>query len=287
VKASDSRVTKTPAFELRGVSHRAGGKKILDSINWTVEAGEHWAILGPNGSGKTTLLRIASGYLWANGGGEVYRKGHTLIHLPELRKSIGWVTAALASEIPAQEKTLNTVVSGKFAQIGYVGGFWGQASRYDYASARRYLKELGCLHLSEQGFGTLSQGEQQKILIARARMTKPYLIILDEPCAGMDPGARENFLVALSKIGRQKKIPALIYVTHHVEEILPMFAKTLVLRDGKVLYAGPTRSVLKRDVLEKLYGVSLRVIKRNGRYWPVIKSHKHERLEKDFSHRSK
>jgi iron complex transport system ATP-binding protein len=259
------------ALELRGVSYQADGKKILDSINWTVRQGEHWAILGPNGSGKTTLLRIASGYLWPNGGSEVYRKGKTLTHLPKLRKSIGWVTASLASEIPVQEKALNTVVSGKFAQIGYLGGMWGQASRYDYACARRYLEELGCLHLSDQAFGTLSQGEQQKVLIARARMTKPYLIILDEPCAGMDPGAREKFLAALGKIGKQAKIPALIYVTHHVEEILPLFRNTLVLRDGKALYSGQTRNVLKRGVLEKLYGVSLTIVRRKGRYWPVVK----------------
>jgi iron complex transport system ATP-binding protein len=263
-------VKKTPAFELRGVSHLAGGKKILDSINWTVRPGEHWAILGPNGSGKTTLLRIASGYLWPNGGGEVYRKGKTLTHLPELRKSIGWVTASLASEIPVQEKALNTVVSGKFAQIGYVGGLWGQASRYDYACARRYLEELDCDHLSEQAFGTLSQGEQQRILIARARMTKPYLIILDEPCAGMDPGARENFLATLSKAGKQKRIPALIYVTHHIEEILPLFRRTLVLREGKMIHSGATAGVLKRNILRDLYGVSLSVIKRKGRYWPVV-----------------
>jgi iron complex transport system ATP-binding protein len=264
-------VGKTGSLELREVSYLADGKKILDSISWTVQPGEHWAILGPNGSGKTTLLRIASGYLWPNGGGEVYRKGKILIHLPELRKSIGWVTASLASEIPTQEKALNTVVSGKFAQIGYLGGMWGQASRNDYACARRYLEELGSLHLSDQAFGTLSQGEQQKVLIARARMTKPYLIILDEPCAGMDPGARENFLAALGKIGKQAKIPALIYVTHHVEEILPLFRNTLVLRDGKALYSGQTRNVLKRGVLEKLYGVSLSIVRRKGRYWPVVK----------------
>lgn len=261
---------KTPALELRGVSYLAGGKQILDSIDWTVQNGEHWAILGPNGSGKTTLLRIASGYLWPNGGGEVRRKGETLIHLPELRKSIGWVTASLASEIPLEEKAWNTVVSGKFAQIGYLGGLWGQASDYDYGCARRYLAELACDQLREQTFGTLSQGEQQKVLIARARMTRPYLIILDEPCAGMDPGARENFLAALGRIGRQKKIPALIYVTHHIEEILPLFRNTLVLRDGKVVYSGPTRRVLERDVLRQLYGVSLTVLKRRGRFWPVI-----------------
>src|ERR687892_1514825 len=129
---------KIPALELRNVSYVAAGRKILHSINWTVHQREHWAILGPNGSGKTTLLRLACGYLWPNAGGVVLRKGKELTHLPELRKSIGWVTAALVNEIPTREKALNTVVSGKFAQIGYLGGIWGQASRSDYAYARRY-----------------------------------------------------------------------------------------------------------------------------------------------------
>ncbi len=262
---------KTAALELRDVSYVADGKKILDAIDWTVAGGEHWAILGPNGSGKTTLLKLACGYLWPNAGGVVLRKGKDLTYLPELRKSIGWVTATLASEIPPREKALNTVVSGRFAQVGYLGGFWGQANRRDYACARRYLSELGGAQLSEQEFGTLSQGEQQKILIARARMTKPYLIILDEPCAGMDPGAREKFLASLARLGRQKNLPALIYVTHHIEEILPLFGHTLVLRDGKVLHAGPTSKVLKPGVLKDLYGVSLTVMKRRGRYWPVVR----------------
>ena len=107
---------KTPALELRDVSYLAGGKKILDSISWTVQPGEHWAILGPNGSGKTTLLRIASGYLWPNGGGEVFRKGETLTYLPELRKSIGWVSGSLINQIPFEEPALDTVVSGKFVR---------------------------------------------------------------------------------------------------------------------------------------------------------------------------
>ena len=260
---------KTPALELYKVSYVAGGKKILDSIDWTVQPGEHWAILGPNGSGKTTLLKLACGYLWPNAGGVIRRKGEELTYLPELRKSIGWVSAALVGDIPAHEKALDTVVSGKFAQIGYVGGLWGQASQSDYARARRYLQEFDCAHLSEQEFVTLSQGEQQKVLIARARMTKRYLIVLDEPCAGMDPGARESFLAALGRISKQKKVPALIYVTHHVEEILPLFGHTLVLCDGKVVHAGATRQVLQPDVLRKLYGVSLAVLKRRGRYWPV------------------
>ncbi len=261
---------QTPALELRDVSYVAGGKVILESITWSVREGEHWAILGPNGSGKTTLLKLAAGYLWPNAGGMILRRGKTLMYLPELRKSMGWVTATLASEIPAQEKAFNTVVSGKFAQVGYLGGIWGEASKADFRAARRYLQELDCAQLEEREFGTLSQGEQQKVLIARARMTKPYLIILDEPCAGMDPGARENFLASLRRAGAQPKIPALIYVTHHVEEILPLFRHTLVLRQGKVLYAGPSERVLARNVLKEIYGVSLTVMKRRGRYWPTI-----------------
>jgi iron complex transport system ATP-binding protein len=264
-------VREIPALELRGVSYVANGKMILHSINWKVAPGEHWAILGPNGSGKTTVLKLACGYIWPNAGGEIYRRGKTLTHLPELRKSIGWVTSILAAAIPPRERVVRTVISGKFAQIGYVEGFGGETNKRDYRMADRYLEQMGCGFLRDQEFGTLSQGEQQKVLIARARMTKPYLIILDEPCAGMDPGARENFLVSLRRMGRQAKIPSLIYVTHHVEEILPMFRKILVLKDGRVRHAGSTAKVLKSDLLEELYGVALSLLKKKGRRWPVVR----------------
>jgi len=262
---------RVPAVELRNVSYVADGRKILQSIHWIVQKGEHWAILGPNGSGKTTLLRIACGYLWPNAGGEVYRRGKVLTNLPELRKSIGWVTSTLAAQIPAREKVIRTVVSGKFAQIGYVEGFGGEATRADYRRAEKFLEQMGCAYLRDQEFGTLSQGEQQKALIARALMVKPYLIILDEPCAGMDPGARENFLDTLRQLGRQPRIPSLIFVTHHVEEILPQFHRTLVLKDGRAIYAGATRKVLTSGLLEELYGISLRIVKSGGRYWPRVK----------------
>ena len=261
---------KTPAIELRDVGYIADGRKIVDSINWTVQQGEHWAILGPNGSGKTTLLKLACGYLWPNAGGVIYRKGKTLTNLPELRKSIGWVTSTLAAEIPPRERVIRTVISGRFAQIGYIEGFGGEATAQDYRLAVRYLADSGCGHLRNQEFGTLSQGEQQKVLIARARMTKPYLIILDEPCAGMDPGARENFLATVRSIGKQKKLPALIFVTHHIEEILPLFGKTLVLKDGKVLHVGNTSKVLKQKLLQELYDVTVELVRRKGRYWPII-----------------
>jgi iron complex transport system ATP-binding protein len=262
---------KTPALELRDVSYAANGHRILDSINWTVLPGEHWAILGPNGSGKTTLLKLACGYLWPNAGGEIRRRGKVLVDLRQLRKSIGWVTSSLAPEIPANEKVLRTVVSGRFAQIGLMEAFGGAATKSDYRLASKLLDQMGCRHVRDRTFGILSQGEQQKVLIARARMTRPYLIVLDEPCAGMDPGAREKFLASLKNLGHQKSIPSLIYVTHHIEEILPFFGKTLVLRDGRVLYSGTTSAVLKGDVLKELYGVSLKIIRKKGRYWPVIR----------------
>lgn len=259
-----------PALELRDVSYTGNGKTILRAINWSVRPGEHWAILGPNGSGKTTLLKIACGYIWPNAGGKVYRRGRLLTNLPKLRKSIGWVTSTLATQIPQHEKVIRTVVSGRFAQIGLLEQSGGNAGKSDYAAARRYLVEMGCDQLVEQEFRLLSQGEQQKVLIARARMTRPYLIVLDEPCAGMDPGARENFLATLGRIARQAKIPALIYVTHHVEEILPIFRKTLILKDGRIIHSGNTDRVLKRDVLQELYGVSLNILRRKGRRWPVV-----------------
>jgi iron complex transport system ATP-binding protein len=263
-------VNKMPALDIRNVSYSLDGRKILDSVNWTIQTGEHWAVLGPNGSGKTTLLRIACGFLWPNEGGEVFRKGRALVNLPQLRRSIGWVTATLAAQIPPREPVLRTVVSGKFAQMGLFEWPWDAPSKSDYRLAESYLAQMGSASLKDREFGTLSQGEQQKVLIARARMTRPYLILLDEPCAGMDPGARENFLASLRRLGKQKKVPALVYVTHHVEEILPMFKKTLVLKQGRVLASGKTSAILKADVLKKLYGVSLRVIGENGRRWPIV-----------------
>ena len=233
--------------------------------------GEHWAVLGPNGSGKTTLLKLACGYLWPNAGGEIFRNGRTLTNLPKLRRSIGWVTASLVAQIPAREPAIRTVLSGKFAQIGYIEGFGDEAAPRDYESAKKALERLGVYQLRDQEFGTLSQGEQQRVLIARALMTKPYLMVLDEPCAGMDPGARENFLAALSRLGAQKNVPSFIYVTHHVEEILPLFEKTLVLKAGKILHAGSTRAVLKESVLEELYGIRVEIIRRKGRFWPVMR----------------
>lgn len=259
----------TPALELRQVSYALNGQKILDNISWQVASREHWVILGPNGAGKTTLLKIICGYLWPNAGGSIKRLGQSLLDLRELRCSIGWVNVQLLANIPVSEKVLETVLSGKYAQVGFFK-FWGDLpSKLDYEMAEDYLEDLGCSHLRDKNFGNLSQGEQQKVLIARACMAKPYLIILDEPCVGLDPGARENFLHALQILGTQENTPNLVYVTHHIEEIMPIFKKTLVLKDGKIMAWGKTEEIIKPDILEDLYGISFKIIKKKGRFWPI------------------
>jgi iron complex transport system ATP-binding protein len=262
-------IDRFPYLDLREVTYSLNGTRILDSVSWRVEPGEHWAILGPNGAGKTTLLKIVCGYLWPNAGGKVYRKGESLIDLGQLRRSIGWVTSTLADEIPVREPVLDTVVSGRYAQIGLLEYPWEPIPERVYEEARACLRDLGCEALASHPFGTLSQGEQQKVLVCRARMTDPYLIILDEPCAGMDPGAREIFLSSLSTIGQNGKFPSLIYVTHHVEEILPLFRKTLLLKEGQVVGMGDTGVVLSAQTMRQLYGVSLQLVNKNGRYWPI------------------
>jgi iron complex transport system ATP-binding protein len=267
--ADDRKGLGTPYLELRDVSFILNGTRILDNVSWKIEPGEHWAVLGPNGAGKTTLLKIVCGYLWPNAGGEVYRRGKTHLDLGKLRRSIGWVTSTLADEIPAREPVLDTVVSGRYAQIGLLEYPWEPIPESVYKEARCCLQELGCETLAAKRFGALSQGEQQKVLICRARMTDPYLIILDEPCAGMDPGARELFLTSLQSIGQVKGLPSLVYVTHHVEEILPLFRKTLLLKEGRIIESGETETVLSPQTLRRLYDVFLKLVEKNGRYWPL------------------
>lgn len=258
-----------PALELCQVSYSLNGQKILDNISWQVALGEHWAILGPNGAGKTTLLKIICGYLWPNAGGSVKRLGQSLLDLRELRQSIGWITSYLLANIPAQEEVVETVLSGKLAQVGLVKFRGEHLGKLDYEMAHHYLEELDCGHLLNKKFGSLSQGEQQKVLIARARMAKPYLIICDEPCVGLDPGARETFLKSLQTLGGQKNAPSLIYVTHHIEEIMPIFKKTLVIKNGQIIACGKTGDIIKPDILADLYGISLKIIKKKGRFWPI------------------
>jgi len=200
-------------------------------------AGGALAILGPNGAGKTTLLKIVCGYVWPNAGGQIYRNGEPDVDLGDLRRSIGWVTSTLVDEVPKRETVLDTVISGKYAQVG-LWPFPGNPHTQRCQKGHELSEGDGVRRACPETLRTLSQGEQQKVLICRARMTEPYLTILDEPCAGMDPGAREVFLASLLSIGKNTRHPSFIYVTHHVEEILPIFTKILILKDGRVMKSG-------------------------------------------------
>lgn len=258
-----------PILDIRDVCYKIDNKLILNHISWQVRKSEHWAILGPNGAGKTTLLKMACGYIWANAGGTVYRNGQTLVDLRELRKSIGWATISLASQIPPDEIVIRTVVSGKFAQVGLYEYAGQKLNNADIAQAHRFLAEMNCSRIADQQFGTLSQGERQRVLIARARMAKPLLLILDEPCAGLDPGGRELLLQSIQNLAQTRHKMGLILVTQHIEEIMPVFDRVLAIKEGKIIEQGPKEDVLSQKLIKRLYGVSAKVLPSAGRYWMV------------------
>jgi iron complex transport system ATP-binding protein len=232
-------------------------------VQWRVEAGQHWAILGPNGCGKTSLLKALTGYLSPTRGkiavlGRIY--GRT--DWRELRLKIGIVTSALQASIPPAEPALETVISGRYAQLD----LWARPSPAEVTDGRRWLRFVGALPLAAREWAYLSQGERQRILIARALMARPRLLILDEPCAGLDPVAREEFLAFLNRLAREKRGPALVLVTHHVEEIMPAFTHALVLRGGAVFAAGPKTRIVTSKTLTGAFGARLTVERRRGRY---------------------
>ncbi len=259
-----------PLLELSNVSYEVQGRRILEGVNWRVERGEHWALVGRNGAGKTTLLNIACGYVWPHAGGEVRRCGQALTDLRQLRRSIGWVTSALDQLIPGNEPALDTVVSGRYAGMGLkrLGGERPRA--VDYDDARVQMQRLGIEQHAAQPFRVLSQGERQKVLLARACMAKPLLMILDEPCAGLDPASRESFLASLQTLADAQIEPAMVLVTHHVEEIMPAFTRLLWLADGRIAGAGPAAELLRGPLVSQLYGgAAIQLAWRNGRCWPI------------------
>lgn len=269
---SDVPTDATPLIELDHVGCRQQATEILVDVSWRLERGQRWAVLGPNGSGKTTLLRIACGYVWPTIG-VVRRLGEELIDLAQLRRSIGWVTADLGQRIPPRERAIETVVSGKFAQLGLKRIGEVQPTDADFAAAHELLTRMNCADLAEKPFGVLSQGERQQTLVARARIVDPLLVVLDEPCAGMDPGVRERFLAWLQAEPAAAGGPALVFVTHHVEEIMPAFDRTLVMQAGRIAAAGRTAEVVTAERLAAVYGVEVeRLEAAGGRLWPIWKA---------------
>lgn len=252
---------------MQRVSWRRGNRPILNNIHWNVERGEHWAIIGPNGAGKTALLNMISGYVWPTTGKvAIFNRVLGQVDVRELRKSIGWVSSALFERlyrIRRNERVLNVVLSGKFASLG----IYEQVSAADENSAQELLELFQCAHLAEKPFHVLSQGEKQRILLARAWMSRPKLLILDEPCTGLDLLARERLLSAIQRLAEAPDGPTILYVSHHVEEIIPLFTHALLLKDGHVLAGGKKRDVLQKNQLSELFGVNLNVTWQAGRPW--------------------
>ena len=240
-----------------------GGTVILDGISWRVLPGEHWVILGANGSGKTSLLSVLTGYLTPSSGRiSVLNRDYGRSDWRELRKEIGLVSSSIRQLMANDEPAVETVISGKYAMID----FWGKASSEDHRQARKILREIECEYLAERPWLVLSQGERQRVLIGRALMAKPRLLILDEPCGGLDPAAREQFLSFLHRLGRAKNSPTLVLVTHHVEEIMPGFSHLLILKSGKVLASGKTEDHLTGKMLSEAFETPIRMRKTNGRF---------------------
>ena len=250
-------------LEVSNLTIRRGHTTILRDVSWRVERGQHWVILGANGSGKTSLLSALTGYFMPTAG-EIVLLGRRYGESDwrELRKKIGLVSSSVRQMMADEEPALETVVSGKYAMID----FWGRVSRGDRRRAQRLLRQVECAHLSARPWGVLSQGERQRVLIGRALMAQPQLLILDEPCAGLDPAAREHFLQFLQRLGRQRGSPTLVLVTHHVEEIMPVFSHVLALKDGKVLAAGKKARALTAGILSRTFAARVRLQNNRGRY---------------------
>jgi iron complex transport system ATP-binding protein len=251
-------------IRMEGVTVRRGDTTLLAGVDWSVELDERWVVLGPNGAGKTTLLRLAAADLHPSGGAvDVLGERLGRVDVFELRTRIGLSSAALGLRVPADEIVRDVVISAGYAVVGR----WRE--RYDPADTDRaddLLGALGLRGLAARPYGTLSEGERKRALIARALMTDPELLLLDEPAAGLDLGGREDLVARLSTLANDADAPASVLVTHHVEEIPPGYSHGLLLRGGRVVAAGLLDDVLTDENLSVTFGLPLAVQRRRGRY---------------------
>ncbi len=252
-----------PVLEVSHLGIRRGNTRILDQVSWRVERGQHWVVLGANGSGKTSLLSALTGYLTPSEG-EIAVLGmrYGQADWRELRKKVGLVSSSIRQMMADTECALETVVSGRYAMID----FWGRATDADRARAARILDQIECAYLAARPWHYLSQGERQRVLIGRALMADPAVLILDEPCAGLDPVAREHFLQFLERLGQKRNAPTLVFVTHHVEEIMPVFSHALLLKAGKALAGGRTAEILSSRLISRAFDARVRLHGHNQRY---------------------
>ncbi len=241
------------------------GRAILNHLNWHVDSSQRWVILGPNGAGKTSLLRIAAAQLHpSQGSASILEKTLGKSEISEIRNRIGFASSAQSKRIPANESVLDTVLTAAHG----VEGRWNETyENIDIRRAERVLAEWNLLEFRDHLFGTLSDGERKRVLIARAVMTDPEVLLLDEPAASLDVGAREQLLQLLEGYASSPFSPAMIMVTHHVEEIPEGFTHVMLLKEGRVTAAGEIADILTSENLTSTFGVPLLVSHEGGRYW--------------------
>ncbi|WP_213814781.1 ABC transporter ATP-binding protein [Glaciihabitans sp. dw_435] len=251
-------------LQLTDVSIIRDGTTILDHVSWTVDSSERWVILGPNGAGKTTLLQVAAALVHPSSGtAQILDDTLGAVDVFELRPRIGFASSAMAKRIPATETVLNVVLTAAWS----VTGRWNEVYEdIDVRRAERVLAEWKLDHLSGRRFGLLSDGEQKRVQIARAVMTDPELLLLDEPAASLDLGSREELLQLLGGYASAPEAPGIVMVTHHVEEIPVGFTHALLLTNGAIHAAGPIGDVITVDVLSSAFGLQLAVTSDNGRF---------------------
>ena len=252
------------AIEFADVTLTRSGQPLLSSVSWLVEEDERWVVLGPNGAGKTTLLSIAAAQMHpTHGYAEVLGEMLGTVDVFELRPRIGLASAVLAEQIPRGERVRDLVLTAAYAVVGR----WRESYHgMDESQADALLTRMGIGHLADRTFGTLSEGERKRAQIARALMTDPELLLLDEPAAGLDLGARERLVTTLDGLAQDPYAPAMVLVTHHVEEIPPAMTHALLLREGAVVAAGPVEQTLTAPLLSECFGLPLHVERRAGRW---------------------
>ncbi len=262
---TDDRIDPDLLIDFRDVALRRDGRLLVGPVTWQVELDERWVVVGPNGAGKTSLLRMAAAMEYPSSGTAIVlgeRLGR--VDMSELRQRVGLSSSALAQRVPDAELVRDVVVSAGYAVLGR----WREDyEEIDYLRAVDTLESVGAEHLADRTYGTLSEGERKRVLIARALMTDPELLLLDEPAAGLDLGGREELVARLADLAADPDAPALVLVTHHVEEIPPGFSHCLILSEGAVLAAGLLDDVLTAENLSAAFGQSIAVDTIDGRYF--------------------
>ncbi|MGH9056986.1 MAG: ABC transporter ATP-binding protein [Acidimicrobiales bacterium] len=252
------------ALRFRAVDLDRLSTPVLRAVDWCVATGERWAVLGPNGSGKTTMFELASGYLHPTRGTvDILGRRLGRVDVRRLRERIGLVSTSVAKLLVPSVSAADLVVA---ARRGALEPWWHAYSDGEHRQARSLLAAAGFESIADRPFRVLSAGERQQVLLARALMSDPALLLLDEPAAGLDVGGRERLVARLATVAADPGAPTTVLITHHVEEIPSGFTHALLLRRGTVVAAGPISETLSSDSLSETFGMALALSGARGRW---------------------